>query len=147
MRVVIGEDAKRETFEVAKLDDIPLWATTRLNLYFAQIEHETGVLLDMDTVFDQAAYLARGGEVRTDLRYLLVGILVWMTRMANGERINYEDANDFPTRTIGIELTEKEKADAEAEEKAAAEQALRTAAVVEASGAGVRPTSPASAPE
>ncbi|WP_239404639.1 hypothetical protein [Frankia sp. Cj3] len=45
----------------------------------------------------------------------VLALLLWMARMAGGERLGFEDACDIPVRTIEIEMTEEEQAAAAAE--------------------------------
>lgn len=143
-RMHLGEGDTARTYEIDSVEDVPNWGLSRVDLLFARIKREEGVALDLDTVFAAAEAAATGdGSEVEELKFFVGAILVWIARMAGGERLGFEDANDFPARTIRFELTEAEQA----EKDRLAAQAEKGEATAAASGDGVRPTDPASAQE
>ncbi len=144
-RIHVGEGDQAHTYEIDSIEDVPNWGLSRIDLLFARIKREEGIALDLNAVFAAAEKEATGeGDDQVEEMTFFVGaVLVWMARMTAGERIGFEDANDFSAKTIRFELTEAEQA----EKDRLAAQAEKGEATAAASGAGVRPTDPASAPE
>jgi hypothetical protein len=123
VRLVAGDRG----WELGSIADVPLWGMIR-------IEREIGLTEDgLEKLFAPLEDAAKvGGEITlTDGMVFAVGVVIWMARMCAGERIGFEDACDFPLRSIRVELTE-------AEQRAADEEAARLARIAEQPG--VRPT-------
>jgi hypothetical protein len=135
MKLFVGSPEKG--YDLAGIEDVPLWAMVR-------IERQLGLSADTLPPFLEKAMTAFQAEETSEKPELLmaVGLLVWMTRMAAGERIDFEDATDFPMRTVRLEMSEAERAAADEAAAKAATDAQQVAALVEG-GEGVRPTGPA----
>lgn len=104
-----------KSWDLGGIDDVPLWGMIR-------IEKEVG--LNEAGVMAIFAPLQKAAETGTDIMklpdvFFVMGIAIWMARMADGERIGFEDACDFPLSSVSVELTDAEKAEAEKAEAAA----------------------------
>lgn len=136
MKLVVGDG---RVYDMASVEDVPLWGLIRIEKELGLSADTLGPFLEDAISAVQAGAASAGGDSRM---LMAVGLMVWMARMSAGEKLGFEDACDFPVRSIRIEATEAEQAAAaEAAAKAAAEAAA-TAALVEG-GQGVRPTVPA----
>lgn len=135
MKLFVG-NAER-AYDLASVEDVPLWAMVR-------IEKELGLSADsLGPFLEEAMAAVQSGELSGEPRLIMaVGLMVWMTRMTANERIGFEDACDFPMRSLRIEATDAERAAADQASATATATAEKTAALVEG-GQGVRPTSPA----